>query len=307
MLNATQWWRQWTGAERPWLILENGETIARLDEFDISPYATLAMPGIDHHLKVDAAFVTAEKITDETLLKSLAAQTHFLLVPESLGTASLTEAVRKSDTLTSLDHHLRLISYPQDAFQGAPPDLTDTAQALWLLAWLGARNIRTLGVDYGFAPTPEANSKARLHRGGHTKVWPLQRPAHLRGARAHLHRHRLHPGYRRENTRIHRPQARHADHRVRQHVQRASSHAARPRQPAAHRVFLQPLRHPEARRLPWTRDVRGRRHDGIRRPARALGDAFRRRHRDVRSTVAPLPLEADQRHANGLQPRHLGS
>ncbi len=159
MLNATQWWRQWTGAERPWLILENGETIARLDEFDISPYATLAMPGIDHHIKVDAAFVTAEKITDETLLKSLAAQTHFLLVPESLGTASLTEAVRKSDTLTSLDHHLRLISYPQDAFQGAPPDLTDTAQALWLLAWLGARNIRTLGVDYGFAPTPEANQK----------------------------------------------------------------------------------------------------------------------------------------------------
>ncbi len=145
MLSAIQWWNEWEGAKRPLLVLGDGPTLARRGEFDLDFYARIALSGAAEIGETDAIFF-ADWEAARTQASQAMRQARFLLVP-----LAGSESAQSTPALKDLDAQGRLIGYDAGAAgrEGA-------GTLIHLLGTLGAKNIRTLGVDYGLAPTPEA-------------------------------------------------------------------------------------------------------------------------------------------------------
>ncbi len=146
MLTAAQWWNDWTGARRPWLILDDGPTLARRGEFDLTPYATAAPAGASGVGDTDLVlFGDNDEAIAGAARAALSAK--YLLVPN---TGASTDLIGRTPALKELEAEGRLVGY-----DSLPPGVTGAAALVHLLGSLGAKTVRTLGVDFGFVPTPE--------------------------------------------------------------------------------------------------------------------------------------------------------
>ena len=155
MLDATQWWKEWDGARRPWLVLDNGPSLARREEFDLTPYATVALIGIAGETHADVAFFSDWKTVSD-LAGKVASTVKFLLLPNASSAKASSDIIEGTPALQEMETEGRLISYDP----ALAPGVGDAGKVISLLGALGARHVRTLGVDNGPQPTPEVVQKS---------------------------------------------------------------------------------------------------------------------------------------------------
>ena len=164
MLDVTSWWTQFGGAERRWLILDSGPSLARRGEFDLSAYATVALGRAINEAAADVALIDDLDVVRDCGAR-IESSAGFLLMPlrpNQSGKPSERSLEASLDTipvLKALNDQGRLIGYEAES-----PKAGGAADAVRLLGTLGARQIRTLGVDPNPAvpPTPISAEATRL-------------------------------------------------------------------------------------------------------------------------------------------------
>ena len=155
MREAAEWGARDGGPERRFLILGDGPTLARAAEFPLTEYRILALspsalaaPGLPTDFKADVLWIPDANAA-ASLTAGRTARVNAVLAPRAL--------IGASPVLQSLAEAGRLFAY---GAAHPTPDAPDAAKALYQLAALGAKEIRTLGVDFGPEPTPDAVRKA---------------------------------------------------------------------------------------------------------------------------------------------------
>jgi hypothetical protein len=163
MREAAQWWAEQNsggGAGRPWLVLGDGPTLARRGEFDLSAYRTLALgPDVAREIPADAVLVRDA----DSLREAVGGGAQFVIAPHQLRDGrnggdgdgpTLGALLNDLPPLKALAEQGRLVAYDHVALIVAGAGLvggdsrrSDAAEAVWLLGALGAREVRTLGVD----------------------------------------------------------------------------------------------------------------------------------------------------------------
>lgn len=135
MQEMVEWWAQIGGADRQWLVMADGPTLGRREEFDLSRYARIALGPSALVVPSDAVIVEDAHAADADL--SLAG---VVLAPRALAS---------SPSLRSFEAAGRLVAYD-------PPSLAagGAASAIGLLGSLGACTVRTLGVDLNPSAPP---------------------------------------------------------------------------------------------------------------------------------------------------------
>ncbi len=155
MREATQWWNEWAGARRPWLLLGDGPSRTRQGEFDLSPYCTVALNGAAKQAQAEVVVVTDAQALQAAPISGAP----FVLMPdpfpaENGGTRPLASLVEETPALKAAETDGRLVRCDAAATGGG------AAGVIGLLGALGAKHIRTLGVDDGTGPTPDAVREA---------------------------------------------------------------------------------------------------------------------------------------------------
>ena len=158
----TEWWQEIDGTSRRWLILGKGPSFATRDQYDLSPYTTIAVNHVVREMQVDVtSAVNYDVVGDcrDVLYKN----SRYVLMPRYPHTL-LGEGPRRLETyfneypvLERLDHEGRLIWYNlscDPAVDGSPIIRNGPFSVcilFQLLGGLGARSLRTLGVDGGLS------------------------------------------------------------------------------------------------------------------------------------------------------------
>jgi hypothetical protein len=175
----TRWWSETAGAEASWLILGKGPSLARAEVLDLSGFRTLALNHAARERPVDVASVIDIEVLTECG-DAIARNAGTLLVPRHphVGTnpspRPLEAFFSELPCLERLSREDRLVWYD---FETGPRQV-DTPRipqghfsgevVVSLLARLGARRIRTLGMDGGarYAPHFDDVSQATLLANG---------------------------------------------------------------------------------------------------------------------------------------------
>lgn len=172
-------WRQHTGLpDRPWLLLGKGPSFARRDEYDLSGFNTMSLNHAVVAQGVDVAHILDFDVV-EACAEVLPKHCHFLLLPRhpnvsfSPSRLSAEELLRFVPEVAQMEREGRVVVYDRDAV-GRPAELAARVRyfsaeaALDLLGHLGARSVRTLGIDGGTAYAEdfdELDSSTRLANG----------------------------------------------------------------------------------------------------------------------------------------------
>jgi hypothetical protein len=166
---VTAWWAESAGSRGPWLVLGKGPSLERRKEYDLSPYRTLSLNHVVRELPVDVAHaIDIDVVAD--CAEAIERNARVLLMPRhphvrSRATARPLEGFfAEFPLLEKLSREGRLVWY--DLATGAPHPPSPRIPlgyfsgevAVSLLATLGARSIRTLGVDGGTAYSPSFRS-----------------------------------------------------------------------------------------------------------------------------------------------------
>jgi hypothetical protein len=172
-------WRQSTGLpDRPWLLLGKGPSFVHRDEYDLSGFNTMSLNHAVVAQRVDVAHMLDFDVV-EACAQVLPQQCRFLLLPRhpnvSFAPSRLPadELLRFVPEVAEMARQGRVVVYDRDGV-GRPAEpairvLYFSAEAaLDLLGHLGARTVRTLGIDGGTAYAKdfdELDSSTRLANG----------------------------------------------------------------------------------------------------------------------------------------------
>lgn len=145
---------------RDWLILGKGPTFARRDEFDLGDFVTISLNhvvaeqsvDVAHMIDFDVAEACAEAIRDNAKWLLIPRHPHLAFRPTLL---RLDELIAYNPVLAELDTQGRIVCYDLEN-SPEPPHGTSvevryfsSEAALDLVGHLGARRVRTLGIDGG--------------------------------------------------------------------------------------------------------------------------------------------------------------
>lgn len=162
MTELTQWWDDFGGASRQWLILGKGPTFGRRSEYDLSGYATIAINHVVREMPVDVVSAVNYDVLRDCP-EAIYRNARYLLVPRyphpvnGVGDRPLEAFFDEFPVLEAMRREGRLIWYnlscdPQEP--GSPVvqnGLFSVCILFNLLGALGVRQVRTLGVDGGTA------------------------------------------------------------------------------------------------------------------------------------------------------------
>jgi hypothetical protein len=166
MVGLTEWVGRVQFSDRPWLVLGKGPSFSRRGEFDLSAYNLLSLNHVVREAKVHIAHVIDMDVVRDCA-DSLLTNCDWLVMPYRPHVnfrpgPSLAELVGTDPVLAEMDRRGRLVWYnlvpggfkPGDRplEPGSPPievNSFSSVAAVQLLAELGARTVRTLGVDGG--------------------------------------------------------------------------------------------------------------------------------------------------------------
>jgi hypothetical protein len=143
MLDAAQWRAQMEVAGKTWLVLGEGASPEQRGQIDSSRYVVVAPDRLAAKMPVDAAVLSGQSYDGDTAA-ALEKNARYWLAP-----APALDGLPAAREMEQQGRLVRCDQAPADAPEGA-------AATIWLLASLGARRIRTLGVDFnaGRPPAP---------------------------------------------------------------------------------------------------------------------------------------------------------
>jgi hypothetical protein len=162
MLELTDWFSSATFPARPWLVIGKGPTFDRRDRFDLGEYNTVGLNHVVQQVTVDVAHVIDIGVVADCA-ESLRARCTWLVMPRwpheasRPGSRMLEEWFDDVPVLRELDERGRLVWY--NGITGRPEagsPVIDTGEfsseaVLRILGRMGARTVRTLGIDGGRA------------------------------------------------------------------------------------------------------------------------------------------------------------
>src|SRR5205085_10362452 len=160
VLELTEWFRQATFADRPWLILGKGPTFDRRDRFDLTAFNTLALNHVVGVVPVDVAHIVDIGVIGDCA-DQLLDNCRWLVMPRHPNVANvrhprlLEDHFDEHPVLRELDRQGRLVWYnllgsrPEGSSPVIPVRYFSSEAALAILARMGARTVRSLGVDGG--------------------------------------------------------------------------------------------------------------------------------------------------------------
>jgi hypothetical protein len=160
MLELREWIRSTTFDDKPWLLLGKGPTFARRDEFPLDEYNLMGLNNVVGEQKVDVAHIVDVDVVPK-VADALRENAGFLLMPRRPHVSFRPAERRLEDhfgdhpVLRELDEQGRLVWY--NASTGAqvedspviPVRFFSSEAAMNILGELGARKVRTLGIDGG--------------------------------------------------------------------------------------------------------------------------------------------------------------
>jgi len=162
VLELTEWFRAARFADRPWLILGKGPTFDRRDRFDLTQFNTLALNHVVGLVPVDVAHVVDIGVVADCA-DQLLDNCRWLVMPRHPNVANVRHPRLLEDyfdelpVLRELDRQGRLVWYnllgsrPEGSSPVIPVRYFSAEAAIAILARMGARTIRSLGVDGGRA------------------------------------------------------------------------------------------------------------------------------------------------------------
>jgi hypothetical protein len=160
MLELMEWARRHPLPARPWLILGKGPSFTRIDEFDLTPYNLVALNHVVREVKVHVAHF-ADLDAVEACADAVVENADWVLMPYRphvkfrATRQTLADLILSVPALGELERRNRLVWY--NLYTGAPVGDSPVIQAVHfgseavvnILAVLGVKVIRTLGVDGG--------------------------------------------------------------------------------------------------------------------------------------------------------------
>lgn len=173
MKEVTQWWKEIDGTNDAWLILGKGPSLERIREFDLQPFRTVSLNHVIQTTQVEVASVIDLDVVKECQ-KEIYENARFLLMPRyphvncRASERPLEGLFDQVSILRTLSQESRLIWYnfatgkPIPSSPLIPKGPFSAAVIVNLLAVLGVRSIRTLGIDGGTAYSAQFNEKTRL-------------------------------------------------------------------------------------------------------------------------------------------------
>lgn len=162
MKELTQWWQEFGGADRQWLVLGKGPSFEARDQYDLTPYTTLAINHVVREMPVEVASAVNFEVVEDCA-DAIYQNCRFLLMPRyphtipGEGPALLETYFDSIPVLRALDEEGRLVWYNLSTDPPLPesPVIRNSGFSVGilfcLLGSLGARHLRTLGVDGGAA------------------------------------------------------------------------------------------------------------------------------------------------------------
>jgi hypothetical protein len=158
---VTQWWAEFGAADTPWLILGKGPSLERKDEFDLAPFTILALNHVARDMAVDVASVMDMDVIAQCGV-DIERNARYVLMPRYPHVAckparrTLDTFLSEHPVLEKLSAEGRLIWYNYDADREPDPTSPVIPSGYFsgevmvnLLATLGVKKIRTLGIDGG--------------------------------------------------------------------------------------------------------------------------------------------------------------
>lgn len=189
MKQVTVWWEEMSGEERPWLLLGKGPSFETRSQFDLRPYTTIGINHVAREMRVDVTSVVNYDVLGDCG-EEIARNSRFLLMPRFPHSIrgdhgpDLETYFGTFPFLERLSHEGRLIWYnlSSDPFYCDPfaadtffrePFIVENGPfsvciLFNLLGTLGARRVRTLGIDGGHAYAPafgDMEERTRLANG----------------------------------------------------------------------------------------------------------------------------------------------
>ena len=162
MKDLTEWWQEISGTDRRWLILGKGPSFERRNDYDIHSFSTIAINHVVRELRVDVTSAVNYDILRDCG-DAIYENSRFLLMPRyphSIpGDADLLlESYFQTYPLLrrmSLEGRLIWYNLSSDPFYPGAPVVENSGFSVCilfnLLAMLGARHVRTLGIDGGLS------------------------------------------------------------------------------------------------------------------------------------------------------------
>ncbi|HVK02221.1 MAG TPA: glycosyltransferase [Armatimonadaceae bacterium] len=175
MKELKAWWGEIGGANGPWLVVGKGPTFERRHEFDLSPYRTVALNHVIREFPADvASAIDIDVVRD--CADAIERNAKFLLMPRYPHVQPTPGAARQyahagekridayfgdAPVLKRLSDAGRLVVYDLASHKGpaeAEPQIPFGAFSgdvvVTILAMLGAKKVRLLGVDGGASYAP---------------------------------------------------------------------------------------------------------------------------------------------------------
>jgi hypothetical protein len=161
MIELKDWLKTNNFASKPWLILGKGPTFAKLKEVNLQDYNTLSLNHVVRELKVNVSHIIDIDVI-ETCADQLRANCDWLIMPRRPHVScrpseilTLEDWKNSISILRELDQAGKLVCY--DLMLGEPASQDSEVEvhyfsseaALGILARLGAKTVRSLGVDGG--------------------------------------------------------------------------------------------------------------------------------------------------------------
>lgn len=163
MQSIQSWWQEQKGESTPWLIVGKGPTFSRREEFDLSGFRVVTINHTIREMPADiASFIDLEALRD--CAADVERNAKFLLLPRTphlknaAGDRALDSLLGEFPVLKKFDEEKRLLWYNLASSTNTAPGAPTVPYGhfsgeviLTLLAMLGAKKIRTLGLDGGKA------------------------------------------------------------------------------------------------------------------------------------------------------------
>ncbi len=199
MKELTAWWEETGGAERRWLLMGKGPSFARLAEFDVCDYSSVALNHVVRERPADVASAIdldvvrdcGEAIERNARFLLMPRHPHVRCRPSRVPLESLLDGL---PVLRRLSNAGRLVWYNLQSGPPAPGSpvvrcgFFSAEVVVNLLAMLGARRVRTIGVDGGTSYAGQFGdlaNRTRLANGQSTF------DRQFRGIARAIHRHNL--------------------------------------------------------------------------------------------------------------------
>jgi hypothetical protein len=160
IIELSDWTKSSYGADKPWMILGKGPTFSKVAQTDLTQYNTISLNHAVREVSVDLAHVIDIDVVED-LGDILLRNCKFLVMPRHPHVSarpcpqlSLSDWIKAIPVLAQFEKEGRLITYDlalgeEDHAEHIPLIYFSSEAALGILGKLGAKTVRSLGVDGG--------------------------------------------------------------------------------------------------------------------------------------------------------------